>query len=381
MAATGVLRGGREPEVSATNPREDLGDARRVVVKIGTKSITAGEGGRFASVARQVAALMARGKDVVVVSSGAIALGFPRLSLKSRPTQMAELQASAAAGQSRLMHAYEEAFAPHGVEVAQILLTHDGIADRDMYLNARAAIDALLAHRVVPIINENDTIAVDEIRFGDNDQLAAMVAALTGADLLVLLTDVEGLLDDDGGRISIVRDVEDVKSLVRPHQAGGVSLGGMESKLEAARRAALRGLPVVIADARNTTVLEEVLSAADVGTLVMPKGSPLASRKHWIAYTLKPRGAILVDAGAAHAMRTRQSSLLPIGVVGVRGDFAQGDAVSIVAPDGVEVARGLTRYAMPDVARLAGARASDIEARLGHYAGDAVVHRDDLVVL
>jgi glutamate 5-kinase len=367
--------------VSATNPREDLGDARRVVVKIGTKSITAGDGGRFASMAGQVAGLGARGKDVVVVSSGAIALGFPRLGLKSRPTQMAELQASAAAGQSRLMHAYEEAFAPHGVEVAQILLTHDGIADRDMYLNARAAIDALLAHRVVPIINENDTIAVDEIRFGDNDQLAAMVAALTGADLLVLLTDVQGLLDDDGNRISIVRDVEEVKSLVRPHQAGGVSLGGMESKLEAARRAALRGLPVVIADARDATVLEQVVAGADVGTLVMPKGSPLASRKHWIAYTLKPRGSVLVDAGAAHAMRTRQSSLLPIGVVGVRGDFAQGDAVSIVGPDGAEVARGLTRYAMPDVARLAGARATEIEARLGHYAGDAVVHRDDLVVL
>jgi glutamate 5-kinase len=367
--------------VSATNPREDLGDARRVVVKIGTKSITAGDGGRFASMARQVAELGARGKDVVVVSSGAIALGFPRLGLKSRPTQMAELQASAAAGQSRLMHAYEEAFAPHGVEVAQILLTHDGIADRDMYLNARAAIDALLAHRVVPIINENDTIAVDEIRFGDNDQLAAMVAALSGADLLVLLTDVQGLLDDDGNRISIVRDVEEVKSLVRPHLSGGLSLGGMESKLEAARRAALRGLPVVIADARDASVLEQVMSGADVGTLVMPKGSPLASRKHWIAYTLKPRGSVLVDAGAAHAMRARQSSLLPIGVVGVRGDFAQGDPVSIVGPDGSEVARGLTRYAMPDVARLAGARATEIEARLGHYAGDAVVHRDDLVVL
>jgi glutamate 5-kinase len=267
------------------------------------------------------------------------------------------------------------------VEVAQILLTHDGIADRDMYLNARAAIDALLAHRVVPIINENDTIAVDEIRFGDNDQLAAMVAALTGADLLVLLTDVQGLLDDDGNRIALVRDVEEVKSLVRPHMSGGLSLGGMESKLEAARRAALRGLPVVIADARDGTVLEQVMAGADVGTLVMPKGSPLASRKHWIAYTLKPRGTILVDAGAAHAMCTRQSSLLPIGVIGVRGDFAQGDAVSVVGPDGAELGRGLTRYAMPDVARLAGARAADIEARLGHYAGDAVVHRDDLVVL
>jgi glutamate 5-kinase len=162
---------------------------------------------------------------------------------------------------------------------------------------------------------------------------------------------------------------------------GGLSLGGMESKLEAARRASVRGLPVIMADARDPRVLVDVLSGADVGTLVLPKGSPLASRKHWIAYTLKPRGTILVDLGASRAMRERQSSLLPIGVVGVRGDFSQGDPVSIVGPEGVEVARGLTRYAMPDVARLAGIKASDIEARLGHYAGDAVVHRDDLVVL
>ena len=367
--------------VSERNPREDLSDVRRVVVKIGTKSITAGEAGRFASVAQQVAELRAKQKDVVVVSSGAIALGFPRLGLKARPTQMAELQASAAAGQSRLMHAYEEAFRGHAIEVAQILLTHDGIVDRDKYLNARAAIDALLAHRVVPIINENDTIAVDEIRFGDNDQLAAMVATLVGADLLVLLTDVEGLLDGEGKRLPLVRDVEEVKSLVRPHMGGGLSLGGMESKLEAARRASLRGLPVVIADARNPRVLVEALSGVDVGTLVLPQGSPLASRKHWIAYTLKPRGAVLVDAGAAKAVCERGSSLLPIGVRGVRGDFAAGDPVSVVDPEGREVARGLSRYAMPDVARLAGAKAAEIEARVGHRAGDAIVHRDDLVVL
>lgn len=367
--------------MSEENPREELRDARRIVVKIGTKSITAGDRGRFAEVARQIASVRAQSKQTVLVSSGAIALGYPRLGLKARPTQMAELQASAATGQSRLMHAYEEAFAPYGVEVAQVLLTHDGIADRDLYLNARAALDALLAHNCVPIINENDTIAVDEIRFGDNDQLAAMVAALVGADLLVLLTDVAGLLDAEGARIPIVRDVEHVRSLVRPHQAGGLSLGGMESKLEAARRASLRGLPVVIADARDPEALPALLRGEDLGTLVLPHGSPLASRKHWIAYTLKPRGSVLVDAGAVRALQERQSSLLPAGVLGVRGDFAQGDPISILAPEGREIARGLCRYGMQDMARLAGARASEIAARIGHYEGDAVVHRDDLVLL
>jgi glutamate 5-kinase len=368
-------------EMSEQNPREELLEARRVVVKIGTKSITAGDRGRFEDVARQVAQLRAEGRQVVLVSSGAIALGFPRLGLPARPTLMAELQASAATGQSRLMHAYEEAFARHGIEVAQVLLTHDGISDRSLYLNARAALDALLAHGCVPIINENDTVAVDEIRFGDNDQLAAMVATLVGADLLVLLTDVEGLLDAAGARIGTVRDIEQARALVRPHQAGGLSLGGMESKLEAARRASLRGLPVVIADARNPNVLPELLAGTDAGTLVLPQGSRLASRKHWIAYTLKPRGSVLIDAGAVAALVERQCSLLPAGVLGVRGDFAQGDSVSLLTSEGREIARGLSRYGMHEVARLAGAKAAEIAARIGHYAGDAVVHRDDLVLL
>jgi glutamate 5-kinase len=367
--------------MSAINPREALADARRIVVKIGTKSITAGAEGRFAIVARQVAELRRAGRQVVIVSSGAIALGFPRLGLKARPTQMAELQASAAAGQSRLMHAYEEAFAPYGIEVAQVLLTHDGISDRNMYLNARGALEALLGHGCVPIINENDTIAVEEIRFGDNDQLAAMVATLVGADLLVLLTDVEGLLDANGVRLALVTDVDAVKSLVRPHQAGGLSLGGMESKLESARRASLRGLPVAIADARDPELLPGLLAGRDLGTLVLPKGSPLASRKHWIAFTLKTRGVLVVDAGAASAVLARNKSLLPAGVKSVQGDFSPGDSVSIQTESGAEIARGLVRYGSADATRIAGVKASEIATRLGHHAGDALVHKDDLVVL
>jgi glutamate 5-kinase len=367
--------------VSESNPREELGEARRLVVKIGTKSITAGDRGRFDDVARQVAALRASGRQVVIVSSGAIALGFARLGLKARPTQMAELQASAAAGQSRLMHAYEEAFAPHGIPVAQVLLSHDDFTRRDVYLNARAALDALLSLGCVPIINENDTIAVDEIRFGDNDQLAAMVSALVGADLLVLLTDVEGLLDADNARIRTVPDVASVQGLVRPHMAGGLSLGGMESKLDAAKRASLRGVPVMIADARNPSILTSIVGGEDVGTLVLPHGSPLASRKHWIAYTLKPKGSIAIDAGAVRALLERQASLLPVGVTGASGAFGQGDPVNIVGPDGREIARGISNYTLHEVVRLAGARASEIATRLGHSHGDAVVHRDHLVVM
>ncbi|HEY6879443.1 MAG TPA: glutamate 5-kinase [Polyangiales bacterium] len=366
--------------MSEQNPREELGDARRLVVKIGTKSITAGDRGRFADVARQVDALRRAGRQVVVVSSGAIALGFPRLGLKTRPTHMAELQASAAAGQSRLMHAYEEAFAPYGINVAQVLLSHDDFTTRQVYLNARAALDALLAHGCVPIINENDTIAVEEIRFGDNDQLAAMVSTLVGADLLVLLTDVEGLLDADNRRIVTVPDVAQVQSLVRPHMAGGLSLGGMESKLDAAKRASLRGVPVMIADARDPNILTSIVAGQDVGTLVLPHGSPLASRKHWIAYTLKPKGSITIDAGAVNALIERQASLLPVGVTGASGAFAQGDPVNILGPDGREIARGISNYKAEDVVRLSGARASEIAARLGYTNGDAVVHRDHLVL-
>lgn len=359
--------------------RNGLREARRVVVKIGSRSL-AGEHAeaRFAAVAAQLAAERSPGRAVVLVSSGAIAMGIERLGLGGRPKSIAKLQAAAAAGQSRLMRAWEEAFAAHGVHVAQVLLTHADLADRDRYLNARASIDALLEFGAVPVINENDTVAVEEIRFGDNDQLAAMVATLVGADLLVLLTDVEGLLDDGGHRVPVVRDDQAVEPLIRP-VTDGVGTGGMASKVDAARRATRRGVPVVIADARHDGVVARILRGEDVGTLFLPQGAALASRKHWIAFTLKPRGAVLVDGGAAAAVALHKKSLLPAGVVGVRGDFEPGDAVRIVGPDGREIARGLARYGTRDVARLAGARTSDIEMRIGRYGGDEIVHRDDMV--
>ncbi|AKF06789.1 glutamate 5-kinase [Sandaracinus amylolyticus] len=356
-------------------------DGRRVVVKVGSKSLVGdGSGPRFEALAKQIAALRAERRAVLVVSSGAIALGRSALGFDKRPTEIAQLQACAAVGQSRLMRAWEEAFAPYGVPVAQLLLTHADLADRERYLNARAALDALWELGAVPVINENDTVAVEEIKFGDNDQLAAMVATLAGADLLVLLSDVEGLLDREGKRVPLVSDVSEALALVGA-SSSDLGTGGMASKLEAARRAAKRGVPVVIADARDGRALERVVSGEDVGTLIAPLGAKLASRKHWIAFTLRPRGTLLLDEGAAKAIRSGGRSLLPAGVIGVRGDFSPGDAVTLCDAAGAEIARGLARYGTRDVAKLAGANTRDIASILGFHGGDEIVHRDDLVVL
>lgn len=358
--------------------RASLAAAKRVVVKIGSRALI--EGRRFKVLADQIAELRARGHTVVLVSSGAIALGCERLGLGGRPRALPQLQAAAAVGQSRLMQAYEQACAPHGIAAGQVLLTHAGIADRTRYLNARAAIDALIEMGALPIINENDTVSTEEIEFGDNDQLAAMVAALVGADLLVLLTDVEGLLDQDKRRVSVVTDVDAAEKLVWD-EPSTVSLGGMRSKVSAARRALARGLPVVIGPAADPQALPRILRGEDFGTLFLPAGSALASRKYWIGYSLKVRGTIVVDEGATRALTQGKRSLLPAGVREVRGEFRAGDAVAIEAPGGREFARGLVRYDARDVRALAGVRSDEIGARIGHYEGDEIVHRDDLVVL
>ena len=362
---------------SSSEPKRRVApDARRLVVKIGSRSLVSAQG-RFLALAAEIAALKKNGRSVILVSSGAIALGRQRLGFAKRPSDIAELQACAAVGQSLLMRAWEEAFAPHQLAVAQILLTHADLADRERWLNGRGAIDALLELGAVPIINENDTVAVDEIKFGDNDQLAAMVATLVGADLLVLLTDVEGLLDRSGARVSVVSDMASARALVGV-TADDVGSGGMGSKLDAAHRATRRGIPAVIADARDGSTLASIVAGDDVGTLFLPDGTKLPSRKHWIAYTLRPRGVILVDEGAAAALATGKS-LLPRGVTGVRGDFAPGDAIALEGPSGKEVGRGLSRYSTADVARLAGASTKDIAGILGFHGGDEIVHRDDLV--
>jgi glutamate 5-kinase len=349
-------------------------------VKIGSRAIMSGDTGRFQMMADQAAELIRRGHSIVIVSSGAVGLGCKRMGIAGRPKALPMLQAAAAVGQSRLMQAYEDAFAKHGIPVAQVLLTHAVVKDRERYINVQRAMDALFELGCVPIINENDAISTEELKFGDNDQLAAMVAPLVGADLLVLLTDVEGLLDDSKVRIPLVQDPEQVRQFIWQHSSN-VSLGGMLSKVGAAERALRGGLPVVIGPAADPRVLLRVMDGEDIGTLFMPAGVKLASRKHWIAYALKMRGVITVDDGAARALVQHKRSLLAAGITGVRGEFASDDAVSIENSAGRELARGLARYGVSDVRKLIGARSDEIESRVGHFVGEEIVHRDDLVVL
>jgi glutamate 5-kinase len=367
--------GAVDDEVSV---RARLGRSRRIVVKIGSKSL-AGDAWRrlaadVAAIRRDEPGLPRR--SVVLVSSGAIALGVEKLGLKARPKDMAWLQAAAAAGQSVLMQRYEEAFGELGIAVAQVLLTHADLADRARTNNARNALAALLEVGAVPIINENDAVAVDEIKFGDNDQLAAMVSPLCEADFLLLLSDVEGLLDAGGARVPFVRSVaREARPLARG-SSSGVGTGGMASKVEAARRATLAGADVVIAAARTHQVIRRVLAGEDLGTVFAAVPQKISARKHWIAYTLRPRGALLVDRGAAEAITVQNRSVLAVGVLGVRGTFLPGDAVSIVDPDDGEIARGLARVSATDAARMARRKREDDEE-----PDDVLVHRDDLVVL
>jgi glutamate 5-kinase len=358
--------------------RHALRRVRRVVLKIGSKSLS---GDAWERVAAEVVAFRdtadgARrsSRSVVIVSSGAIALGVSKLGLKSRPKDMAWLQAAAAAGQSVLMQRWETAFATLDVPVAQVLLTHADLADRGRTNNARNALAALLEAGAIPIINENDAVAVEEIKFGDNDQLASMVAPLCEADLLLLLSDVEGLLDEEGHRVPFVRSVAREARHLAGSSRSGVGTGGMASKVEAARRATLAGVHVVITAAREPNILDRVVAGEDVGTLFPAVSQRLSARKHWIAYTLRPRGVILIDRGAVEAVCTKNRSILAVGVLGIRGNFLPGDAISVTDPDGLEIARGLASLSATDTARVAGQRAEE-------RGEDVVVHRDNLVIL
>ncbi len=359
-----------------------LAEASRVVVKVGSRLLHESPAGRPASLADELVALK-RERDIefVVVSSGAISLGMRAMSLDSRPHELPMLQAAAAVGQSKLMQHWEHAFAAHGVVTAQVLLTHDDIKNRRRFLNARHALDALLSSGVVPVINENDTVAVDEIKYGDNDLLATLVCNLISADALIMLTDVNGLHDDAKVRIPIVRDVDKEAAPVAGASTSGVGSGGMASKVQAAKAATRSGVATAIVPGREPHVVTKVLDGADVGTLFIPHDQRMTSRKHWIAYGVKPTGALVVDAGARAALAANGRSLLPAGVVDVRGSFELGDIISLVDASGTEFARGLAGYRAADVRRIMGAQSADIEATLGYKYLDEVIHRDDLVVL
>ena len=364
--------------------------ARRVIVKIGSSTLSGPDGmqrERVARLAHNFATLRAAQREIVVVTSGAIAAGMNRLGLKERPRTIPGKQAAAAVGQIALMALYEEYCAAHQIRVAQILLTHDDLAHRRRYLNAKHTLLALLEAGVLPIVNENDTVAVEEIQFGDNDNLSALVAVLIEADLLVILSDVAGLYDQDPRRFpdaTLIPLVEkfDEGLLSVAGSAGPLGRGGMASKIEAARKATLSGIPTIIADGRRQDTLLSVFDpAVESGTLFLPVTDRLASRKHWIAYTLKPAGALVVDAGASAAIRAQGRSLLPRGVRAVQGVFEEGECVTCVDAAGQTFARGLVNYSSAELERIKGIHTSQIEEVLGYKVSDEVIHRNDLALL
>jgi glutamate 5-kinase len=376
--------------MSEETPRALVARVRSAVVKIGS-SVLADEGGLSAPtlerLADEIAAVRAREIAVTVVTSGAIAAGRSVLG-GGRPRSIPERQAAASVGQILLMSEYQRVFAARGITVAQILVDAEDLASRHRYLNAAHTISALHRGGILPIVNENDTVAVDELKFGDNDNLSALVAGLVGADLLVLLSDVAGLYESDprrdpeARRIALLRRV-DAEALARVGDDGtSFGTGGMRSKLIAAQKAAHSGIATVIADGRAAGTLARVLDPeGEEGTFVLPNADRLARRKHWIAFSLKPRGTLRCDAGAAAAVRQKGRSLLPSGVTTVEGRFVAGDCVRLVDPDGAEFARGLSTYGAEEAARIAGKRSDEVERVLGYKMGDALVHRDDLVIL
>src|SRR5579885_110880 len=367
-----------------------LRHVRRVVVKVGSAVLSDAGGLRTDVIARLAADidhLMRRGYQVVLVTSGAIAAGRARLGAPVNAS-IALRQAAAAAGQIALMTQYAQAFAAHRRHIAQILLTHSDIAERTRRNNARHTIETLLQHGIIPIINENDTVAVEEIRFGDNDNLSALVATLMGAQLLVILSDVAGVLTGDPRKrpdarlIALIADPDaGMKGLVA-ESAGPLGTGGMASKLNAARQAAHAGIAVIIDSGHEPDALRDALEAQrERGTLVVPARSRLRGRKHWIAFALKPAGSLALDKGAADALRHKGKSLLPSGVREVVGDFAGGDCVRLLDPDGREFGRGLVNYPAADVIKIRGRRSSEIAAILGYQVADEIIHRDNLVLL
>jgi glutamate 5-kinase len=362
-----------------------------LVVKVGTQVLTRDDGQldqtRIDQLARQLHEVITSGRNVVLVSSGAVGAGMGRLGMTQRPTDLPRLQAVAAIGQSLLVEAYERAVSTYGHHAAQVLLTAEDLEHRTRYLNARNTLLTLLELGAIPIINENDTVSVEELNttFGDNDRLAAIVTNLIRAPLLVLLSDVEGLCDGDprqaGSKIlhTVDRLDRSVYSLVHD-QRGGRGKGGMSSKLEAARLCTSAGENLIIASGRDPEALAKIMAGEIVGTLFLAQGQSVAARKRWIGFTVKPRGTLHLDAGAQQAIQRKGRSLLAAGIVKVDGRFAKGDIVALHGTDGMEIARGLTNYSCEDLARIKGLRTSKIVDVLGECPYEEVIHRDNMVL-
>ncbi len=369
--------------------RSDIAASRRWVVKIGSSLLTAdGRGLDLAHMgawAAQIAELIKAGKQIVVVSSGAVAEGMARLGWSKRPQDLHQLQAAAAVGQMGLVQAWESRLREHGLKTAQVLLTHEDVRDRQRYLNARNALMALLELGVVPVVNENDTVATEEIRLGDNDTLAALTLNLIEGELLVLLTDQQGLYDADprlnpaAQLISEAQAGDEKLMQLAGEGMGALGRGGMRTKLTAATWAAQSGAATVIGYGRDASILRRIAAGEAVGTLLRPQGKRLAARKRWIAGQSKPKGRLVLDAGAIKALREGGRSLLPVGVRAVEGEFERGDLVACVTTDGVEVARGLANYSSGEAAQAAGKSSAAVKELLGPLAEPELIHRDNLV--
>ncbi|MBA0014380.1 MAG: glutamate 5-kinase [Nitrosospira sp.] len=368
-----------------------LKHSRRIVIKVGSSLVTnQGQGLDHAALslwAAQIARLKQMGKEIVLVSSGAIAEGMQRLNWKKRPHALHELQAAAAVGQMGLVQAYESCFREHDLQAAQVLLTHEDLSDRKRYLNARSTLTTLLSLKVVPVINENDTVATDEIRFGDNDTLAALVTNLIEADALVILTDQPGLFTADPRKNSQATLIDEAKAgdPALETMAGGVGSdigsGGMLTKVIAAKRAARSGAHTIIASGHETDVLIRLAQGEVIGTQLLAETMPLAARKQWLADHLQVRGKVLLDAGAVEALSSGGKSLLPIGVTKVSGDFERGEVVICLDPAGNEIARGLINYSAAETRRIQQRASHEIEGVLGYVDEFELIHRDNLILL
>jgi len=369
--------------------KELLRPVKRLVVKAGSGVLTGKNGLNMRVIndlTNDICGLRRKGIEVILVSSGAVASGLKKIGLARRPESMSKLQAIAAVGQSSLMMAYEKAFGRHRQKVAQILITRDDLNNRRRYLNARNTILTLLSWNIVPIINENDTVVVDELKFGDNDNLSAMVINLTESHLLINLTDIDGLFDMDprtNKDARLIPRIEKVNRGVMRYASsipGFLGTGGMASKIKAARKASLGGVPTIIANGFKQGVLKEIFSGKEIGTLFMPQETALCGRKHWIAFTRSTKGTLIIDKGAGDAIREKGKSLLPSGIKEVRGGFSQGDSVVLRDEDNRELAVGMVNYQSGDIKKIMGLKSTEIESMLGYKHDDEVIHRDNLVL-
>jgi len=370
--------------------RKALASAQRWIVKIGSSLITHdGQGldtDAIAQWARQIAELRSQGKEIILVSSGAVAEGMARIGWKTRPHALHELQAAAALGQMGLIQHFESCFKLHHIPTAQVLLTHEDLSNRQRYLNARSTLKTLLDLGAIPIINENDTVATSEIRFGDNDTLAALVANLVEADALIILTDQQGLFDKDPRHhhnASLIQQAATTNPalLDMAGDGGNLGQGGMRTKITAARRAARSGACTLIAAGAHNNVLLEIANAKDIGTLLTPENEPLAARKQWLANQMNVHGKLILDDGATRALTHKGVSLLAVGVTAIEGEFQRGAVVSCRDPAGTEIARGLVNYSSKESRQIKGQSSNKIESILGYIDDAELIHRDNLVLL